>query len=154
MIRSMNLSNQRQYSNTSFFLTLIALVFAALLISGCTQAAQETTAEETNQNEAAVMTTKDPVVLINMFTVPEGKLDDAVTAWEAGRDFLSQQKGYISTKLHKSLSPDAQYHLINVAEWETAEDFKTATAAMRANSSFPPVEGVTVAPALYTVIRN
>ncbi|MGI9503297.1 MAG: antibiotic biosynthesis monooxygenase family protein [Geminicoccaceae bacterium] len=94
------------------------------------------------------------VILINPFTVPKDKLDDAIKSWESGRDFLSQQPGYISTKLHQSLSPDAQYLLINVAEWETPEDFKAATTAMRANAKFPPVEGVVPAPALYSVIRD
>ncbi len=102
----------------------------------------------------SAMSANSPVVLINSFTVPEGKLNEAITSWEAARDFLAQQPGYISTKLHQSLSPDAQYRLINVAEWESPGAFKSATAAMQASSKFPPVDGLIPAPALYTVIRN
>jgi heme-degrading monooxygenase HmoA len=100
------------------------------------------------------MNASPSVILINSFTVPEGKLDDAIKSWESGRDFLAQQPSYISSKLHQSLSPDAQYQLINVAEWETPEAFKEAITAMRASSKFPPVEGLVSAPALYNVIRN
>lgn len=106
------------------------------------------------KEEKKIMTQKAPVTLINPFTVPKDKLDEAIISWERARDFLKQQPGYISTKLHQSISPDAQYLLINVAEWETSDDFKAAIAAMRADSAFPPVEGVVPAPALYTVIRN
>lgn len=100
------------------------------------------------------MTKTSSVILINPFTVPEGKLDEAIKSWENGRDFLSQQPGYISTKLHQSLDPEAQYALINVAEWETPAQFKAAIAAMRARSAFTPIEGVVPAPALYKVIRD
>lgn len=112
-----------------------------------------TTNMQANEGEET-MNSKAPIILINPFTVPKDKLDEAIASWEKGRDSLSQQPGYISTKLHRSLSPDAQYLLINVAEWETTEQFKAAIAAMRANSKFPPVEGVIPAPALYEIIRD
>lgn len=99
-------------------------------------------------------TKKAPVVLINPFTVPEGRVEEAIVLWEAGRDFLAKQPGYLSTKLHQSLSPDAPYQLINVAEWESIETFKAATTKMRALPDLPIVEGVSSAPQLYEVIRN
>jgi heme-degrading monooxygenase HmoA len=100
------------------------------------------------------MNEKTPVILINPFTVPVGKVEEAIVLWEAGRDFLAQQPGYISTKLHESLSTDASYQLINVAEWESIETFKAATTKMRALPDLPLVEGVSSAPQLYDVIRN
>lgn len=122
----------------------VAIAFTALLMTMNTHADEGT----------KKMASENPVILINPFTVPREKLDEAIASWEAGRDFLKQQPGYISTKLHQALSPDAQYLLINVAEWETPEAFKAAIAAMRASSAFPPIEGVVPAPALYKVIRN
>lgn len=100
------------------------------------------------------MTERSSIILINPFTVPEGKVEDAIVLWEAGRDFLAQQPGYISTKLHQSIAADAQYQLINVAEWESIETFKAATTKMRALPNLPLVEGVSSAPQLYDVIRN
>ncbi len=95
-----------------------------------------------------------PVVLINPFTVPSDKLEEAIVLWEQGRDFLREQPGYISTALHQSLQPDAQYRLINVAKWESMEAFNAANAKMRSAGVLSPVEGVTNSPALYTVIRR
>lgn len=105
-------------------------------------------------DEVQHMSSKEPIILINPFTVPKSELDNTVKSWESARDFLSQQPGYISTELHQSLSPNAEYRLINVAKWRSAEEFKAATAAMQKNGAFPPIEGVTASPALYKVIRN
>ena len=94
------------------------------------------------------------VVLINTFTVPGEVLQETIEYWEQARDFLKEQPGYVSTKLHQSLSPDAKYLLVNVAEWETAEAFKAATALMHKTASLPLIEGVVPGPGLYKVIRN
>ena len=94
------------------------------------------------------------VVLINAFTVPAEKIDEAIAMWEMARDFLKEQPGYVSTKLHRSLSPDAKYLLINVAQWETSETYKAATSLMRKEASLPRIEGVVPSPGLYKVIRE
>jgi len=94
------------------------------------------------------------VVLINSFKVPEHQLGEAIKMWEKARDYLQQQPGYISTELHQSLSSDAQYRLINVAQWRTVEEYTKATQSMRANAGLPRIEGVKPSPALYHVIRR
>ena len=68
------------------------------------------------------------VVLINTFTVPVEQIDATIAMWEIARDFLKTRPGYISTKLHRSLSPEAKYLLINVAQWESPEAYKAATS--------------------------
>ena len=95
-----------------------------------------------------------PYVLINMFTVPADKLDEAVVMWEQARDFLQREPGYVSTALHRAVFDDAQYRLINVAEWESIETYEAATQKMRAEANLPRIEGVRPSPALYTVIRR
>jgi len=95
-----------------------------------------------------------PIVLINPFTVPVDKLEQTLAMWEAARDFLKQQPGYISTELHQSLAVDAQYRLINVAQWQSAQAFKAATKKMWAEASLPRIDGVKPHPALYRVIRK
>ena len=64
-----------------------------------------------------------PVTLINVFEVPAGSLDDAIRYWEAARDFLARQPGYISTRLHRAISPNARFQLVTVAQWESPEAF-------------------------------
>ncbi|MFW2367411.1 MAG: antibiotic biosynthesis monooxygenase family protein [Desulforhopalus sp.] len=97
------------------------------------------------------------VVLINPFTVPALKLEESIVFWEKARDFLKQEPGYVSTKLHQSLKPDATYQLVNVAEWESAEAFKSASQKMRdyfRSEKINMVEGLKNDPALYRVIRK
>lgn len=94
------------------------------------------------------------VTLINSFIVPADKLPETISMWEQARDFLQKEPGYISTALHQSLSPDAQYLLINVAQWESVETYKKATSKMRAEANLPRIEGVKPNPFLYKVIRR
>lgn len=96
----------------------------------------------------------DNVVLINTFTVPAELEKETVQMWEKARDFLKDQPGYISTKLHRSVSNNARYMLINVAEWESVDAFKAAHQKMMQNKTVPLIDGVTGNPELYQVIRN
>lgn len=119
---------------------LTALLFVAVtLATGFATAAQESSG---------------PVILINPFTVPSNTLDATIAMWEQARDFLQTQPGYVSTALHQSLTEDAQYRLINVAEWESAEAYMAATRRMRTEANLPRIEGVLPNPDLYTVIRR
>ena len=97
---------------------------------------------------------EEHIVLINPFTVPEGKVEESIVFWEKARDFLKEQPGYVSTKLHKSLKPDATYELVNVAVWESAEAFMMASQKMREELVVHPVEGLMSDPSLYQVIRE
>ncbi|VEG13448.1 antibiotic biosynthesis monooxygenase family protein [Moraxella cuniculi] len=102
----------------------------------------------------AVQQTSNQVVLINTFEVPKGKEQAALASWQKSRDFLKTQDGYISTRLHRNLNPNGKFHLINVAVWRSAEDFKKATANMRATLKDNAVEGVVFTPDLYQVIES
>lgn len=72
--------------------------------------------------------TDDSVVLINAFEVPESSDEAFLEAWERSRAFLSTQEGYLSTHLHRSLRPDADFRFVNVARWESAKAFGAATS--------------------------
>ena len=96
----------------------------------------------------------ETVTLINPFKVPAGKLAESIEYWEAHRDFLQKEPGYISTKLHQSLQEDATYQLINVAIWESQEAFFNAVKKMRAELGTGGVEGLQGNPSLYEVIRE
>jgi len=97
---------------------------------------------------------EEKVILINTFTVPVGAIEEAIDMWEKARDFLKEQPGYLSTKLHRSLTANARYQLINVAEWKNAETFKAATKLMREKANLPRIKGLSSSPFLYKVIRE
>ena len=75
--------------------------------------------------------TDTPVTLINSFEVPADQEAEFVRFWKASRDFLSTQDGYLSTRLHRSLAPDAEFRFVNVAQWASAQAFRNATAHPR-----------------------
>jgi heme-degrading monooxygenase HmoA len=76
---------------------------------------------------------EDPggVVLINAFEVPPDGHDAFLAAWEATREFLHTQPGYLATRLHRSLSPEVDFRFVNSA----------ATPAPRRSRPPPPSPG-------------
>ena len=103
---------------------------------------------------AAMPVTAQPVTLINVFEVPEGKLPEAITYWEASRAFLATQPGFIRTRLHQSIAPNARFQLINVAEWDSPQSFQAASARMQQEVRVPAPEGSRFVPGLYRIIRE
>jgi heme oxygenase (mycobilin-producing) len=93
------------------------------------------------------------VILINPFEVPADVSDEAfVTDWDRAADYMSRQQGFIGTRLHRALRPDARFRFVNVAEWESATDFQTAVATDEFREL---VRGeVAGSPALYEIARE
>ena len=102
--------------------------------------------------ERAAMST---LILINPFEVPAGQEEAALKFWEQAAEYMRRQPGYISTRLHKAISPGVRFTYVNIAEWESAEHFQAAISrdefkklTERSQERFPHY------PALYTVIRT
>ena len=93
----------------------------------------------------------EPVVLINAFEVPTGDDDAFLESWERSRAFLSGQEGYLSTRLHRSLSPDAEFHFVNVALWRSQQDFQAATSQPAFREAPVPF---TFHASLYEIVRE
>lgn len=60
-----------------------------------------------------------PVVLVNMFSVPEGTVDQAVAKWKDDAEYMKHQPGYISAQLHRGTGES--HLLVNIAVWESTE---------------------------------
>jgi len=103
---------------------------------------------------AAAPLAAQPVTLINTFEVPAGRVEEAIRWWEAARDILVRQPGYVSTRLHQAIAPDARFQLINVAVWESPAAFAAATQRMQQDLRVPPPEGLRFIPGLYRAIRE
>ena len=93
------------------------------------------------------------VVLINPFDVPEGTDDEEfLRGWQRAADYMRQQPGFISSRLHRALAPDARFRFINIAEWTSPQDFQAAVATDEfrevAKGAGPG------SPALYEVARS
>jgi heme oxygenase (mycobilin-producing) len=93
----------------------------------------------------------EPVVLINAFEVPEGEDEAFLAGWERQRDYLSSQQGYRSTRLHRSLSPDADFRFVNVARWDSRQAFRDATSQPEFRDASVPFR---FHASLYEVVRE
>ena len=93
-------------------------------------------------------------ILINAFEVPAHvRDDDFLAGWARAADFLRGQPGFITSRLHRSIGPDARFRYINVAEWETPAYFRAAVS--RETFRRMAADTTTVNdPALYEVVRT
>ncbi len=93
------------------------------------------------------------VILINPFEVPQGTDDEQfMRGWERAADYMRRQPGFLGTRLHRALRPDARFRFINVAEWESPDAFQAAVTSEEfrevAKGAGPGC------PALYEVVRS
>ena len=93
------------------------------------------------------------VTLINPFEVPEGSDDEEfLLGWQRAADYMRQQPGFLGTRLHRALAPDARFRFVNIAEWASPQDFQAAVTSEEfreiARGAGPG------APALYEVVRS
>lgn len=95
------------------------------------------------------------VTLINPFEVPQGKEDEAMAFWERVADYMRAQPGFVSTRLHRAIVPWARFHLINIAEWQSEEDFQKAISTEAFKALTEPYMAVFPHfPGLYEVVRT
>jgi heme oxygenase (mycobilin-producing) len=92
------------------------------------------------------------VILINPFEVPTGDDEAFLTGWERARELLATQRGYLGTRLHRSLAA-ASFRFVNIARWSSPlmfsravqrPEFQEAAAALTFASH----------PALYQVVAQ
>ena len=92
------------------------------------------------------------VILINPFEVAEGTDDEEfLRGWERAAEFMREQPGFVSTRLHRALQPDARFRFVNDAEWESPQAFLAAVTS----DQFREIAAVGLpgSPALYEVVR-
>jgi len=69
----------------------------------------------------------EPVTLINSFEVPSPTRRNSFIAWEKTRDYLESPAWIHQYRpLHQAVAPNAEFQFVNIARWQTAEDFMTA----------------------------
>ena len=95
-----------------------------------------------------------PVTFINIFTIDTDQVDAFLAGWRERAAFMSRQPGFRSFRLHRALTPDTPFQLVNVAEWDSVEALKAATAqpffresVQRSIDEF----NVTAHPAIYSI---
>ena len=92
--------------------------------------------------------------MINAFEVPEGQDEEFIRGWEASRDHLAAQPGYVDTALHQAVSPDADFRFVNVAHWQSPDQFRAAMQSDGFRQASAALAGFRAHPALYRVTRT
>jgi heme oxygenase (mycobilin-producing) len=82
-----------------------------------------------------------PVTLINVFEIPAEQVDAFIEGWAERARIMSTHPGFRDTRLHRALSPEGRFQLVNVAHWDSAESY----AAARADDEFQASRAATVA---------
>lgn len=67
-----------------------------------------------------------PVTLINSFVVPPERDERFLKLWTEASQYFRAQPGFVSLRFHRAVSPDADYRYVNVASWETLQEFEAA----------------------------
>jgi heme-degrading monooxygenase HmoA len=97
----------------------------------------------------------EPITLINIFEIRRDDVDAFLQEWRQRAEFLGRQPGFRSLRLHRALSPNTRFQLVNVAEWDSAEALQAATSQDTFQQSAQrSVQQFTVAahPAIYRVV--
>ena len=95
-----------------------------------------------------------PITFINVFEIDHDKVEPFLEGWRERAEFMSKQPGFRSFRLHRALTPDARFQLVNVAERESADALHAARARQYfQESTRRSVEDfeVTAHPAIYRV---
>jgi heme-degrading monooxygenase HmoA len=72
--------------------------------------------------------TDGPITLINVFEIHPQDIEPFMRQWQDRAGFMGSQPGFRSLRIHRALSPDARFQLVNVTEWDSAEALQAATA--------------------------
>ena len=95
----------------------------------------------------------DGVVLINAFEVPPEGDDAFLAAWEQTRVFLRGQPGYLATRLHRSLSPEADFRFVNIGRYQSPQEFQAAVGQPGFREAAAAIQH-RAHPFLYQVVRR
>src|SRR5687767_293041 len=69
------------------------------------------------------------ITLINVIEAPAESIEQFINDWKADKDFMIRQPGFIDGALYCSLQSDARFRFVNVARWESKDDWKAAIEA-------------------------
>ena len=68
------------------------------------------------------------VTFINALNVPPSREAEFIEKWDRGAAYMRGRDGFVSTSLHRALSPNYRYQFFTVSMWETADHLLRATA--------------------------
>lgn len=100
-----------------------------------------------------------PITLINVFEVPADRVDAFVDQWRVRAELMATAPGFRDARLHRAVSAEARFQLVNVAHWDSEDQMNAALAndefRRRVNAlQDDPDTRFAAAPALYEVVAE
>ncbi|MEW1719020.1 antibiotic biosynthesis monooxygenase family protein [Streptomyces sp. NPDC093109] len=65
--------------------------------------------------------TDNGITLIDTWELPEDRIDESVAHWRERVGLIHTAPGFRNARLHRGLSPESRFGLVNVAHWDSAE---------------------------------
>lgn len=72
-----------------------------------------------------------PVTVMNLIAMPAAAADAFVEAWQTNTAPLRNAPGFRGTRLMRALSPDDPYQVVNVAQWDSIEQWRDALSTVQ-----------------------
>ena len=76
----------------------------------------------------------EPVTVLNLIAMPAKAADAFVDAWPANSAALAEAPGFRGTRLLRAISPDDPYQVVNVAQWDSIEQWRTALSGAQSDA--------------------
>jgi heme-degrading monooxygenase HmoA len=97
-----------------------------------------------------------PVTLMNRFAVAPERDEAFHALWSRTSEYFKARPGFVSLRLHRAVSADAEYRWVNVATWASEADFRAAhsTAEFRDVVTQPGWQEFPSAPMLFEVVTS
>lgn len=67
------------------------------------------------------------VTFMNVFEIDPAAVDDFAKTWAERAQFMQSAPGFRNVLLHRALSADTRFQLVNVAHWDSLELWQAAT---------------------------
>lgn len=96
--------------------------------------------------------TEAPVVLINVFELPADHVGVFIEEWRVRAELMSKAPGFRDSRLHRALTPDARFPLVNVAHWDSRSAWEGAVANPEFQRRAREQTRAAAHPALYEVV--
>lgn len=69
-----------------------------------------------------------PITLINIFEVSAEHVETFIAQWRERAALMAGKPGFLDSRLHRAVPPQARFQLVNVAHWESQQAWQDATA--------------------------
>lgn len=97
-----------------------------------------------------------PVTIVNVFEVPAEQVEKFIAWWRTRAEIMAAAPGFRDARLHRAVSPQARFQVVNVAHWDSKAAHDEASGSAAAQDSLralreDPHMRVSANPAMYEV---